>query len=850
MSQYCYNCLNPLPAEQAAVCPVCGYDNTGYTAEPHQLLPGTIINNRYLVGRVIGEGGFGITYVGKDTILDLKVAIKEFYMTGYVNRNNTATTIISLSTGQYQETFEKNREKFINEARVLAKFSDHDGVVGIRDYFKENNTAYIVMDYLDGPTLKDYLDEKGKLSWNETYRIMKPVLTSLAEIHKSNIIHRDISPDNIKLVNDGKVKLLDFGAAREISKKDIKSLSVILKPGYAPEEQYRSKGPQGPWTDVYALCATMYKCLTGTTPDDAMERMFEDNLVEPLEEGADVSPALSKVLTKGLAVRQKDRYQTIEELMRDISYAESHPDDVTFMTGEAAAAKTEAAAGDQRTVLADSLPGAGAAADDRRTVLADEYRTIDAAAAAVPQGRRPQNIPPQNQQAMPQRPQTAVIPRPNARPVPTGAVPAEQGPSARKGRAVQPAPAYGGAAVRPKKKSLIRKIWPVFILPAILIVIIALVLADRANKKPTGIPVLLDGMKVTINGAEVTVPTTFAAMEELGWVAVDQEGLDATVSPGSMHGGGFALTNGYGQITVGYANPTKSTLMLKQCPIVELYISSAFNANYMGVEMNSCELPGGFVLGETEPAALKKIYGAKPEKYAGNVWRYRSEDETRYYEFSEFSKVITVLEIRNTNCDDVIEADTYSEYEPEYNAKELNEATGGFLIRAECGEETILEIDGCMLLADFVKTGWEVEMAPEVIASHERERIYLRKDTLTTVVLWVSNPTNVARVTEYCFITGYQAKDLDITGKSEEEISQTIVLNGVTVATGMNPDEVREGFAGWTEDVIVEDRVFEFETSLEGDSKTAYSATVWFNDQGCRDFQIDMSYAAQKYFDR
>ena len=285
--QFCPGCLRDTEFENG-VCAKCGFDMNGYTVMPHHLVPGTLVKQRYKIGRVLGEGGFGITYIGIDTVLNLKVAIKEFYMSGYVNRNHDASPNVFATLGTHRDTFEKNREKFLNEARVLAQFYGEAGIVGVRDFCEENGTAYIIMDFLNGVDLKTYLEQKGRLAPEEAVKLLMPVMTSLQHVHAEGIIHRDISPDNIMVMEDGSTKLLDFGAAREISQTDIKSLSVILKPGYAPEEQYRSKGRQGPWTDVYALAATLYKCIVGATPDDAMERMYRDRLPSPA--AADLAP--------------------------------------------------------------------------------------------------------------------------------------------------------------------------------------------------------------------------------------------------------------------------------------------------------------------------------------------------------------------------------------------------------------------------------------------------------------------------------------------------------------------------------------------------------------------------------
>lgn len=321
MASICPHCFGQLD-QSAKFCPDCGFGCASYTPALHQLVPGTMLRERYLVGKVLGEGGFGITYVGWDTLFEMKVAIKEFYMAGYVSRMNSYSQMVHVSMGNHAEIFDKNRRRFLDEARVLVRFRNEDGIVGIHDFFQENNTAYIVMDYLEGQTLKAYLKHKGTLSWQETKQLMLPILDSLQRIHAEHIIHRDISPDNIMITNRGKVKLLDFGAARAFSENDIRSLSVILKPGYAPEEQYRTKGQQGPWTDVYALCATMYRCLTGVTPDEAMERLVEDQ-IRPAAELCDCPAAVSDVLMQGLAVLHKNRFPSAGELMAALIKADS-----------------------------------------------------------------------------------------------------------------------------------------------------------------------------------------------------------------------------------------------------------------------------------------------------------------------------------------------------------------------------------------------------------------------------------------------------------------------------------------------------------------------------------------------
>lgn len=316
MSKYCNHCMAKLETA-GGKCPVCGKENTS-VIPAHHLLPETILNGKFYVGEALGEGGFGITYIGRDIKLDMKVAIKEFYPNGYVNRNNTFSPQVNDSATEGRKNFfEKGRERFLKEAQILARFSGEPGVVDVRDFFEENNTAYIIMEFLDGVDLKTYLKKHGTLTPEHTIQLLMPVMNSLKKVHAQGLIHRDISPDNIMIVGD-KVKLLDFGAARTVSAAANKSLSVILKPGYAPEEQYRSKGNQGPWTDIYALCATMYKCITGITPDDAAQRVFSDEVKTPSALNITIKPEIERAIMRGMSVHQTDRYQCIEDLIRSL----------------------------------------------------------------------------------------------------------------------------------------------------------------------------------------------------------------------------------------------------------------------------------------------------------------------------------------------------------------------------------------------------------------------------------------------------------------------------------------------------------------------------------------------------
>lgn len=308
----CIYCMNETGGE--TICPHCGNNANDYDVPSHILTPGTMLRNRYMIGALIGEGGFGLTYIGYDNIFDSKIAVKEFYPNGLANRNVAVSPKVNrLGSEKAKKAYEKGLGQFLNEAKLLAKFTDEPGIVSVRDFFEDNSTAYIVMEYLEGETLKSYLRNVGLIEYDNALCLLMPVIESLGKLHKKNLLHRDISPDNIMLSGE-RIKLLDFGAAREIA--DEKSLSVVLKHGYAPMEQYRRHGNQGPWTDIYALCAVLYRCITGSVPDDSTDRVFDDTLKRPSELGIEISPSFENVLMRGLAIKPEDRFQSIEELIK------------------------------------------------------------------------------------------------------------------------------------------------------------------------------------------------------------------------------------------------------------------------------------------------------------------------------------------------------------------------------------------------------------------------------------------------------------------------------------------------------------------------------------------------------
>ena len=315
----CANCMREMRNPDGA-CEFCGFDIRTFNLPRNHMRPFSILAGKYLIGKSIGEGGFGITYIGMDLNLEVRVAIKEYYPQGFALRDNrTNDSTVWPCSENTQAFFEEGREKFINEARTIAKFRDLPEIVGVMDFFRENQTAYIVMEYLDGKTLKQYLAANGgKIPVSELLQMMQPLISSLEKLHDQNLIHRDISPDNIMIMKKGNIKILDFGGARDFVSQNGKSMSVLVKHGYAPEEQYRSHGNQGPWTDVYALCATMYRCITGEIPPDALERLHKDELKPISSFGVECPKYVEKTIMKGLSVCKEDRYQSMRELYKNL----------------------------------------------------------------------------------------------------------------------------------------------------------------------------------------------------------------------------------------------------------------------------------------------------------------------------------------------------------------------------------------------------------------------------------------------------------------------------------------------------------------------------------------------------
>lgn len=311
----CPHCMRRLQNSQGR-CPMCKKDRTKLTVVKHQLAPFSILKGKYVVGEMLGQGGFGITYIGLDTTLEIRVAIKELYPDTFCRREASRFSDVELYDEADKAIFLKLKTDFLKEARRLARCSQLPGaaIVRVTDFFEENNTAYIIMDYLDGLNLEQYTKGRGgKLPAGLLLPSMRPVVETLVQVHDHGLIHRDISPDNIICQLSGEWTLIDFGAARDYDTGDEKSRLLALKYEYAPEEQCHGNGVQGPWTDVYSLAATMYKCLTGVTPPQSVNRISKDELVRPNALGAGLSAQQENALMRAMAVYAKDRFRSMGE---------------------------------------------------------------------------------------------------------------------------------------------------------------------------------------------------------------------------------------------------------------------------------------------------------------------------------------------------------------------------------------------------------------------------------------------------------------------------------------------------------------------------------------------------------
>lgn len=298
---------------QTDACPHCGYREDP-NRNPALLPYRALLTRKFVVGRTLGKpGGFGVTYLAWDAMLQTAVAVKEYLPRELASRAADHTSIV-LQSPRDSDRYDYGLEQFLREARTMAQIV-HPNVVRIREFFRENNTAYLVMDYYDGMPLEEYvLGCGGELSEKAALQIMLPVLDGLAEVHRKGFLHRDIKPANIYITKAGAPILLDFGAGRFAAGQYSQTLSVILTAGFAPFEQYLSKARHGPWIDVYACGATLYAITTGVVPQDAFQRHQSDELRAPIQVRPTLTPQFSRTVMTAMAMDASQRPQTAEEL--------------------------------------------------------------------------------------------------------------------------------------------------------------------------------------------------------------------------------------------------------------------------------------------------------------------------------------------------------------------------------------------------------------------------------------------------------------------------------------------------------------------------------------------------------
>ena len=342
-------CLGCMEDFRGYPCPSCGYD-PGKDKHMEYALPlQTILYGKYLVGKVLGQGGFGITYIGWDIALERKAAIKEYYPSGQVSRSPGTRNLTWYTTEAAEQAHRDGIQMFLKEARKMSKVDGIPGVVRVLDLFQENGTAYIVMEFIEGVTLKAKLQQTGPLPWEQVRELFLSVIQTMAQVHKAGLVHRDLSPDNIMLLPDGSVKILDLGAAKDLSINSGASSMQVAKSGFSPLEQYTQRGGSGPWTDVYSMAATIYYTLTGKLPPNAIDRLDKDTLSWENAALLALPPQTLKALQKAMAVQAQNRTQSMDVLGQGLMGKKQSPQPQTVPDGQNSGKKPDnsAAEGNQ-----------------------------------------------------------------------------------------------------------------------------------------------------------------------------------------------------------------------------------------------------------------------------------------------------------------------------------------------------------------------------------------------------------------------------------------------------------------------------------------------------------------------
>lgn len=317
----CGNCFSPMKGDK---CKKCGYTETRTFSEHDALPVGTKLNGRYIIGKILGRGGFGITYLAYDENESKAVAVKEYYPDAAVRAEDNIS--VEPMTSYQSDEFSEGLERFFREADIIRSFRESTDILGLYDVFRMNGTAYYAMEFFNGISLKSYISGGKKLTEGQAVNIAEQLLPALSVIHKGGILHRDVSPDNIMLCTNGRAALIDFGSARILANSERQNMSVILKDGFAPIEQYQRESNQGSWTDIYSLGMSLYYSITGKSPDNPIIRIEDDSAF--LKETDKLSEDMKKILRKACAVRKEDRYSQADEMLEDIKSCPITPEDI------------------------------------------------------------------------------------------------------------------------------------------------------------------------------------------------------------------------------------------------------------------------------------------------------------------------------------------------------------------------------------------------------------------------------------------------------------------------------------------------------------------------------------------
>jgi len=309
----CMGCMGNQGA--ATVCPHCGWVQGTGPETPYHLPPGAILGHKYIIGQALEQDLLGVTYLAWDLNLSLKLTVKEYLPRTLAYREVNCAEV-RLRPGESEGLFAYGLERFLEEAKILARFEGNSSIATIRDSFKANDTGYQVFNFLEGLNLAGYLERVGKISFGKAQELFMPVMDALKEVHSAGMLHLDISPYSIFVTGTGRTMLIEFGLIRYAFGERSPDPKTALRHGFAPGELYRSPRIPGPWTDIYALAATFYQAITGSPPPPSPDRLANDTLIAPSKLGVKIKEHEERTLLKAMAVSSADRYKTVQDLQR------------------------------------------------------------------------------------------------------------------------------------------------------------------------------------------------------------------------------------------------------------------------------------------------------------------------------------------------------------------------------------------------------------------------------------------------------------------------------------------------------------------------------------------------------